>query len=684
MSQENSSRPKFLDIITKEKDLLRSKRRQQHILDMDTDYLGIALSGGGIRSATINLGVLEVLNSCQVLEQADYLSSVSGGGYIAGYVTSNLRRDGRRAYKDMFLPPGTDWLRKHSFYLTPGRGRWLTLSRLRLVGALVASFLMNCIWIAALAGIVIFGAKFLLHYLFSSWPLEPVYLWFIQFVLCVILLILAWNFFGHGLRRIRFWNSDFNSTSAGILLAVFVVLGGLLLTRSVQLLDGNALFTMLGFHGPLIPDSVRPPDSSGTKGLLISLLTLGLAGLFANPNILTLHRFYRDRLRQTFLQAAGRSGEGLKLWQIISGTELYGPYPLINTCANLFNRKDNTFAGTRGSDYFLLSPLYCGSELVGYAETKNPLFRNMTLATAVAVSGAAVNPHMGTQSNNVAAFSLTLLNLRLGYWSLTPQAYSWFRWLTWWPYYHILELLSWNDTTRWRVNLSDGGHIENLGIYELLRRGCRLIIAVDATADAAYAFSDLKNLVIRARNELGLAIDFLQDPETFIRPKPSRGFSRSHYVTARLTDLEGKKPEDRLYQRPGLLIYLKASMRAPRQAPKDWGTSVSNSYRYKTYHPAFPHESTANQFFDPDQWNAYYQLGRFMAADLLQVAISENPSDVGQCRFTRDELFRKFENLVDPSILEFHLAAWDKKMREMQTAPREGKRGPNRSKDPAK
>ena len=183
MSQENSSKPKFLQIVAKEKDLLRSKRRQQHIPDQDTDYFGIALSGGGIRSATVNLGVLEVLNSCHVLEQADYLSSVSGGGYIAGYVTSHLRRDGRQAYKHMFLPAEIDSLRKYSFYLTPGQGRGLTLSRLRLVGALVASFLMNCIWIAALSGILIFGLKYVFELcilllasgtpLYKSHPLCP-------------------------------------------------------------------------------------------------------------------------------------------------------------------------------------------------------------------------------------------------------------------------------------------------------------------------------------------------------------------------------------------------------------------------------------------------------------------------------------------------------------------------------
>jgi hypothetical protein len=272
---------------------------------------------------------------------------------------------------------------------------------------------------------------------------------------------------------------------------------------------------------------------------------------------------------------------------------------------------------------------------------------------------------MGKQSNNLFAFVLTLLNLRLGYWAFTPKAHSWFRWLTWWPYYHILELLSWNDTTRWRVNLSDGGHIENLGIYELLRRGCRLIIAVDATADASYALGDLKNLIIRARNELGLDIDFRQDPEAFIRPMPSQGFSRSHYVTARITDLDDKKSEDKLYkERPGLLIYVKASLRAPRRAPKNWGKAESKSYNYKTYHAAFPHESTSYQFFDPDQWNAYYQLGRFMAADLLQIAISEEFNDDWQCRFTLKDLYKKFEKLVNSDALNFQLTVWDEKMQK--------------------
>ena len=139
------------------------------------------------------------------------------------------------------------------------------------------------------------------------------------------------------------------------------------------------------------------------------------------------------------------------------------------------------------------------------------------------------------------------------------------------------------------MNLSDGGHIENLGVYELLRRGCRLIIAVDAAADSKYAFNDLKNLVIRARNELGLAIDFQQDPETLIRPMPSKGFSRSNYVTARITDLrEPEDNEDRLYNGPGIIDLLEGLAAGSQSGTQKLGPAKeSQSYKYKTYHARF-------------------------------------------------------------------------------------------------
>ncbi len=615
-------------VLEGEEKVIQEKRQKYHPEDQGGPSFGIALSGGGIRSATVNLGVLEVLNACQVLSRADYLSSVSGGGYIGGYVHAKIKQGGSASFQRLFAKKEIDRLRNYGFYLTPGKGLFKKLwNYLRMFGAVTASLLMNWVWVIALFGILVYGVKGLY---FQGYWYAAIWLAFLAGI------VLAYHYFFHGLRHLKLWSSDKLNYLEGVILILGVFLGGLHLANKAS--------------------------DSDLDGVLISLFLLLVTGWFANPNILSLHRFYRDRLAGAFLETAGTGDTGLKLAELRPDPGGgWAPYPLINTCLNLFNLADRKFRGTKSSDYFLLSPLYCGSLLTGYTETRNPGYSSMTLATAVAVSGAAVNPHMGNRSNRAAAFLLTLLNLRLGYWAVNPGRHiPWpFNHITWWPYYNILELFSKKDTQRWRVNLSDGGHIENLAVYELLRRGCRLIIAVDASADPRYAFEDLKNLVIRARNELGLAIDFRQAPETFIRPQPSQGFSRSHFVTATITDLPGKGPEEQLYKSPGLLIYLKSSMRAPGKVSR----SKSASYRYKTYHPAFPHESTADQFFDPDQWGAYYHLGRFMAGDLLGIKVTEEAIDTEKCRVhSIQELLQKFQEIDTEAALKKLLSAWDQEL----------------------
>jgi hypothetical protein len=197
----------------------------------------------------------------------------------------------------------------------------------------------------------------------------------------------------------------------------------------------------------------------------------------------------------------------------------------------------------------------------------------------------------------------------------------------------VLDLLNRTHAGRARVSLSDGGNIENLAVYELLRRRCRLIVALDAGADPAYGFGDLRNLVIRARQELHLVIRFRQEPERVLRPQPSAGFSRSHFAVADVLELGN---EERGWR--GLLVYVKSSLRAPL-SPK---AVDSESFRYKTQHPTFPHESTADQFFDGAQWRAYYYLGRFMAGDLLGEDVTDpkrtGRRDVGELFAALDEL----------------------------------------------
>ena len=95
-------------------------------------------------------------------------------------------------------------------------------------------------------------------------------------------------------------------------------------------------------------------------------------------------------------------------------------------------------------------------------------------------------------------------------------------------------------------------------------------------------------------------------------------------------------------------------MRLPLLAPSSQKEKESKAYKYKTYHPDFPHESTANQFFNRTQWEAYYQLGRFMAANLLEIKITtDKPTDGRVCKINSiDGLLKKFENLADQEVLD--------------------------------
>ncbi len=577
---------------------------------------GIALSGGGIRAATIAYGFLEVLNRFTLLSQADYLSTVSGGGFTGGYVHLRLseQRAGRDPFATLFSTNDTNWLRANGKYLTPGTGARLLFSDLKLAAAFVASLLMNWTWMAALVA-------FLYFLLAGMWQLVGVdrVALFQRWFVVVSLVVLSWHLLFHWLRHTRpvaLWSSDFLNRLEAWLLAVVIVYG----TSSTA---GAA--------------AVDTPIASLTRAGW-SLLAVVALGFFVNPNLLTMHRFYRDHLARAYLRAVAERRLHVQLNQLSAdnGKWRHAPYPLINTCINLLGGSDPRFKGARTSDYFLLSPLFCGSKLTGYRSSTDRSFRGMTLATAVACSGAAVNPEMGWRSSKALALLMSLLNLRLGYWARNPRCdpNDLLTRVPWWPLYQLLEVFSLTDSSRRLVNISDGGHIENLGVYELLRRRCRLIVALDASSDPHYAFDDLRNLVIRARQELGVAITFRQPPEEYIRPSASNGFSRSQFVIADMGMLPGTPGG----AYTGLLVYVKSSLRAQGR----WKTLDSDSFAYKTYHPAFPHESTANQFFDPAQWEAYYQLGRFMAGDLLGEDVT-NPEAGGSKRVA--EVFDGLERL---------------------------------------
>ncbi|MCW5923191.1 MAG: hypothetical protein KIS77_12670 [Saprospiraceae bacterium] len=628
----------FNEVIQREKEQLRIRRKklsQEHGTPEQENWFGIAMSGGGIRSATINLGFLQTLNKFGILQKADYLSTVSGGGYTHSYVQATAKETGDLGR--LFTPEHIANLRKHGEYLTPGQGIWKTGNTFLLAVAFVVSWVMSLISPIIVAGILYYVLEIIVgliggNPLTATSQLAHNIEWWALVLVGGLMLI---HFIVNILLNFNLDVSKHFNRAESVLAVVGLVLYGWIVLADMKTGQHEVSHSML-------------------TDFAINALLLFVLGFFTNPNALSFHRFYRKQLADLFLQFAGNH-KNMALKDVFNAntdkkTDYLAPYPLINTCLNLQNPVgDDKFKGAKASDYFLLSPFYCGSKLTRYVPTDRYAdYKQMTLPAAVTISAAAVNPGLGIYSSKTLSILMTLFNARLGFWISNPLKLEKTRAIVWWPVYFFKELLGRIGLDNKKINISDGGHIENLGVYELLRRGCRLIVAVDAGEDKNYTFFDLNNLIIRARNELGLEIRFRdgQHPEDIIRPRPSQVYSQKRFALAdiyqwwedgKVIDTATQQEVEQIinFDKPrkvGTLVYVKSAVLAPmgkpylseKEDPLKYGT-----YKYKIYHPDFPHESTSDQFFDEIQWESYYQLGRYIGADVLGVEDLEQYEEEG-------------------------------------------------------
>ncbi|GJM32122.1 MAG: hypothetical protein DHS20C18_11230 [Saprospiraceae bacterium] len=646
MEKKTLSCPQVIDF---EDEFLRARRKKlfnnEAAEKLSENRFGIALSGGGIRSATINLGFLKTLNKFNILEQADYLSTVSGGGYTGAYIQGSLRQSG--SYENLFSKKHIAYMRTRGEYLFPGTG-WLKIwNQFILIIGYLISFLMSlispAILVILISGIYLFvkdtigfenveGANPSIFTTRVNWLFENG---------TIALLVL---FIVHYLFNIAL---NFNLTVSAWFTAMEAIVVGLSL-------GAITIFYFLSIKSATLPELGTLLPYIGFGFLLIIL------GMFTNPNSTSFHRFYRKQLSDTFLHFAGQyKNIALKDLAKIGEETPNGhvaPYPIVNTCLNLQSSKDPNFAGTKSSDYFQLSPLYCGAKLTGYVPTKDTIgYNTITLPAAVTISAAAVNPGMGLYSNRLLSILTTIFNLRLGYWIWNPKKLQTTYPVVWWPFYFFYELLSWIGLDNKMINISDGGHIENLGVMELLRRKCRLIVAIDAGADPGFNFGDLTNLTIRARNELGFDLRFRPDntPETILRPFPSSGYSQKRFAIADIYQLWEKVDKNGVEEvthfkdkKIGTFVYVKSTVTAPEGRPdlKPSDGLKFGTYKYKLYHPDFPHEPTSDQFFDPVQWESYFQLGQFIGADVLGLdRLDDHPGPCARV-ITIDELIDWFDH----------------------------------------
>ena len=260
----------------------------------------------------------------------------------------------------------------------------------------------------------------------------------------------------------------------------------------------------------------------------------------------------------------------------------------------------------------MFTPHYCGYEFPemrpeinrmekhsggAYQETGSWAFARggISLGTAVSISGAAVSPNMGYHTYAPLAFLMTVFNVRLGVWLANPRySNDQYRQLpdggpAFSLLYLINELLGTATDSSKYAYLSDGAHFENLAMYELVRRECDFIIAGDAGEDPGPGFEDLVNAIRKCRTDLGAEIELNTAP---FQISGSDGYATAHAVVGTIRYPNKKQ---------GKLLYVKSSL-----TEKD----PADVLAYKRTHGAFPHQSTADQWFDESQFESYRMLGR--------------------------------------------------------------------------
>jgi GNAT superfamily N-acetyltransferase len=674
---------------------------EPYVRRVPCDLAGIAISGGGIRSATFGLGVLQGLHELRLLPLFDYLSTVSGGGYVGAWWSAYRTRP---SVSGSAFPgdgsgnePGeVRHLREFSNHLAPRWGffeqaTWAFLSSL-VIAALptlivAAAFLTLVVaasrfavlgvrtfpaglgigvatlivllatevlgrlreqrngapkglvsrtyWLAMAAVAVSVGV--LAEQWAGAW--KPVVAWGLTaswivllraavsrvttsekaslrraaidrivgrlLALCgVWIAALAIDLVPVVMKGLKVWVGLTGGAAAALLLVIErllaysprpVVVGGVwsFLRRYVpQILAYLLLACALAWISYSLPATF----SERMAVVVAASLVLLSAAVLLDPNQIGLHPFYRSRLARSYLGASNpRSREVASnrwTWEDPNDDfpldRLAAGRPLHLLCCAANDQAGDTLATlSRGARSATLSRLGLGwaDQWRGWGA-----IQPVSLGQAMTASAAAFNPAMGALSirfGRATAFVLGALNARLGLWVPVQRPSRLQRWFPGCGY--LRELFSTTSASDGSpaLHLSDGGHFDNLGLYELLRRHCRYIVVCDASADPEVAFDDLGNALRRAREDFGIEIEL---DVSSLRPDP-RGFSR-HYVAV----------GDILYPNldRGVIVLLKPTL---------IGDEPDDVCQYRARNEDFPHEATTDQFYDGAQWESYRRLG---------------------------------------------------------------------------
>lgn len=447
-------------------------------------------------------------------------------------------------------------------------------------------------------------------------------------------------------------------------------------------------------------------EASGTWAfVVIYVVPFAICWLFASRvdiNEFSLHAFYRNRLARCYLGASNIprcpnrfTGFDVKDAETPLSALLprdvksyHGPFPIFCTALNLTFGEDLAWQERKAAS-FIFTPLYSGYD-VPWTEARggtvlrfNGFVRTSTYAypdpgihidTAAAISGAAVSPNMGYHSNSAAAFLLTIFGVRLGWWLLNPRLLnedgtklgprarmlqrfrSDYPWPS--PRFSLLwlanELLGRSNDTRKYVYLSDGGHFDNMGLYELVRRRCRYIVICDSEEDGGLTFGGVAMAIRKCRIDFGAeialdlrALEHAKDPQ----------YSTAHCVVGTIT-----YPEDA--EASGIVVYIKSSLT---------GDEPADVLNYKKEDSAFPHDSTLNQWFSESQFESYRRLGHHVAYSVLKPGGAALDTCVCKRIVDRESYFTNLRSIwwaATPEMDSFssaHTARFEELMKKART-----------------
>ncbi|MCU1318745.1 MAG: apolipoprotein N-acyltransferase [Edaphobacter sp.] len=366
-----------------------------------------------------------------------------------------------------------------------------------------------------------------------------------------------------------------------------------------------------------------------------------LFGWRIDINEFSLHAFYRDRLARCYAGGSdpdrranpftgfASSDKRLRLADLLpvhfgdpSQQRLWvpdcdgapqkptyqGPFPIFCAALNLSFGEDLAYQ-ERKAGAFAFTPLYCGYDIGwteadtpriqfnGYTPTRDFAFKDggPHMATAVAASGAAISPNWGYHSSPTMAFLLTIFNVRLGLWIRNPR-HKYFRLRSrgiasspWFGLFYLAaELFGMVNDAAAFVYLTDGGHFENMGLYELVRRHCSTIVVCDAEQDGDLSFQGIGMAIRKCRIDFGAEID-LDISKLELKGKPP--VSPQHFVEGTIRYPNGAT---------GSILYIKSTFTSGLPA---------DLINYHKEHPAFPNDTTLDQWFTESQFESYRRLG---------------------------------------------------------------------------